>query len=102
MLIVDRTIYLSGMLGQRPPDWQVVSGGIEAETRQAMENMRDALADLIGGELLIVNDGKAVFHESFGHWVEDWAAHAPTGTLGEFRYRLRRPRNHTPGKGVTC
>lgn len=25
-------------------------------------------------------------HDSFGHWVEDWAAHAPAGTLGEFHY----------------
>ncbi|HUF25540.1 MAG TPA: serine hydrolase [Gemmatimonadaceae bacterium] len=25
-------------------------------------------------------------HESFTHWVEDWAAQTPAGTLGEFRY----------------
>jgi CubicO group peptidase (beta-lactamase class C family) len=28
----------------------------------------------------------APIHESFRHWVEDWAAKTPTGTLGEFWY----------------
>jgi 2-iminobutanoate/2-iminopropanoate deaminase len=44
MVIVDRTIYLSGMMGVSPPDRYIVPGGIQPETRQAMENIRSALA----------------------------------------------------------
>lgn len=43
MVIAGNTIYLSGALGLRP-DFQVAPGGIEAETRQAMENIRSSLA----------------------------------------------------------
>ena len=39
---VGSTIYLSGMLGTGA-DGQLVAGGIEAETRQTMENVRAAL-----------------------------------------------------------
>jgi reactive intermediate/imine deaminase len=39
---VGSTIYLSGMLGTGA-DGQLVAGGIEAETRQTMENVRTAL-----------------------------------------------------------
>jgi 2-iminobutanoate/2-iminopropanoate deaminase len=44
MVIVDRTIYLSGMMGVGPPDRYIVPGGIQPESRQAMENIRSALA----------------------------------------------------------
>lgn len=67
MVIVDRTIYLSGMLGQRPPDWQVVPGGIQPETRQAMENMRDALAGVGAGMDDIVKC--TVFLADMSDWV---------------------------------
>ena len=42
---VGRTIYLSGMLGMTA-DGQLVTGGIQAETRQTLENMTTALQPL--------------------------------------------------------
>jgi 2-iminobutanoate/2-iminopropanoate deaminase len=49
MVIVDRTIYLSGMMGVSPPDWNIVPGGIQPESRQAMENIRSALTRVGAG-----------------------------------------------------
>lgn len=43
MVVVGNTIYLSGTLGLGP-DFLVVPGGIGAETRQALENIRTSLA----------------------------------------------------------
>ena len=40
---VDKTLYLSGNLGNRPGTNTLVEGGIEAETRQTMENIKTAL-----------------------------------------------------------
>jgi reactive intermediate/imine deaminase len=41
---VGEMLYLSGQIGTKPGDAaRVVPGGIEAETRQAMENIRDVL-----------------------------------------------------------
>ena len=42
-VLVDRTLYLSGQLGT-DAELQLVPGGIEAETRQALENIRAVLA----------------------------------------------------------
>ena len=42
---VGRTIYLSGMLGMTA-DGQLVPGGIQAETRQALENIKATLASM--------------------------------------------------------
>jgi reactive intermediate/imine deaminase len=42
---VGRTIYLSGMLGMTA-DGQLVTGGIQAETRQTLENIKAALQPL--------------------------------------------------------
>lgn len=42
-VLVDRTLYLSGQLGT-DTELQLVPGGIEAETRQALENIRAVLA----------------------------------------------------------
>lgn len=42
---VGDVLYLSGQIGSPPADpSHVVAGGIEAETRQALENVRDVLA----------------------------------------------------------
>lgn len=41
---VENTIYLSGMLGVAPGTLKLVPGGIKAESRQAMENIRAILA----------------------------------------------------------
>ena len=40
---VGNMLYLSGQIGTGP-DGRLVAGGIEAETRQTMENIRDVLA----------------------------------------------------------
>lgn len=42
-VLVDRTLYLSGQLGT-DAELQLVPGGVEAETRQTLENIRAVLA----------------------------------------------------------
>jgi 2-iminobutanoate/2-iminopropanoate deaminase len=42
-ILVGNTLYLSGNLGRSPVNNELVSGGIEAETRQALANMREVL-----------------------------------------------------------
>ena len=43
---VGDVLYLSGQLGNVPGESRLVPGGIEAETRQTLENVRDLLASL--------------------------------------------------------
>lgn len=40
---VDDTLYLSGMVGVRPGTLELVEGGIEAESRQTMDNIQMTL-----------------------------------------------------------
>ena len=42
-ILVANTLYLSGNLGRDPVTSELVRGGIEAETRQALANMREVL-----------------------------------------------------------
>ena len=42
-ILVGNTLYLSGNLGREPFSAELVRGGIEAETRQALANMREVL-----------------------------------------------------------
>ena len=42
-ILVGNTLYLSGNLGRDPVTSELVRGGIEAETRQALANMREVL-----------------------------------------------------------
>jgi len=42
-ILVGDTLYLSGQLGRDPETAQLVPGGIEAETRQALKNLREVL-----------------------------------------------------------
>ena len=42
-ILVGNTLYLSGNLGRDPVTAELVRGGIEAETRQALANMREVL-----------------------------------------------------------
>lgn len=42
-ILVGDTLYLSGQLGRDPATAKLVSGGIEAETRQALKNLREVL-----------------------------------------------------------
>lgn len=47
---VDETLYLSGNLGNIPGRNELVSGGIEAETRQTMENIK-AVVEQFGSSM---------------------------------------------------
>jgi 2-iminobutanoate/2-iminopropanoate deaminase len=42
-VLVGSTLYISGHLGRDPVTAKLVSGGIEAETRQSLANIRDVL-----------------------------------------------------------
>lgn len=42
-VLVDRTLYFSGQMGLNPKTMELVSGGIEAETHQTLENIRQVL-----------------------------------------------------------
>ena len=42
-ILAGNTLYLSGNLGRDPVTAKLVGGGIEAETRQALANMREVL-----------------------------------------------------------
>lgn len=42
-ILVGNTLYLSGQLGRDPKTANLVPGGIEAETRQALSNLREVL-----------------------------------------------------------
>ncbi len=43
-VIVDNMVYLSGQLGNVPGSFQLIEGGIRAETKQTMENIQSTLA----------------------------------------------------------
>ena len=47
---VDNTIYLSGNVGNIPGKMELVSGGIQGETRQTMENIKTAV-ELAGSSM---------------------------------------------------
>ncbi|XP_054638144.1 2-iminobutanoate/2-iminopropanoate deaminase-like [Dunckerocampus dactyliophorus] len=38
-VVVDRTMYISGQLGMDPTSGQLVEGGVQAQTKQALVNM---------------------------------------------------------------
>jgi reactive intermediate/imine deaminase len=40
---VGNMLYLSGQIGNRPGEMELVPGGIQAETRQTMENIKTVL-----------------------------------------------------------
>jgi 2-iminobutanoate/2-iminopropanoate deaminase len=42
-ILTGNTLYIAGHLGRDPKTSQLVSGGIEAETRQSLSNIRDVL-----------------------------------------------------------
>ncbi|XP_034466263.1 2-iminobutanoate/2-iminopropanoate deaminase-like isoform X2 [Hippoglossus hippoglossus] len=42
-VVVDRTVYISGQLGMDPASCQLVEGCVQAQTRQALENMGEIL-----------------------------------------------------------
>src|SRR5262249_14698000 len=42
-ILAGNTLYMAGQLGRNPKTNQIVPGGIEAETRQALTNAREIL-----------------------------------------------------------
>jgi 2-iminobutanoate/2-iminopropanoate deaminase len=44
-IMVGETLYLAGQLGRDPATTKIVQGGIEAETRQTLTNIREVLRD---------------------------------------------------------
>ncbi|KAM6967853.1 2-iminobutanoate/2-iminopropanoate deaminase-like [Aplochiton taeniatus] len=42
-VVVDRTMYVSGQLGMDPVSGQLVEGGVQAQTKQALVNMGEIL-----------------------------------------------------------
>ncbi len=44
-ILVGNTLYLSGQLGRDPVTAKLVQGGIEAETRQVLTNLREVLRE---------------------------------------------------------
>ena len=42
-VLVGNTLYISGHLGRDPVSGQLVAGGVEAETRQSLANIREVL-----------------------------------------------------------
>ncbi|XP_036395182.1 2-iminobutanoate/2-iminopropanoate deaminase-like [Megalops cyprinoides] len=42
-VLVDRTMYISGQLGMDPSSGQLVDGGVQAQTKQALVNMGEIL-----------------------------------------------------------
>ncbi|MBI2828474.1 MAG: RidA family protein [Acidobacteria bacterium] len=44
-ILAGKTLYISGHLGRDPVQTALVTGGIEAETRQALANIREVLME---------------------------------------------------------
>jgi 2-iminobutanoate/2-iminopropanoate deaminase len=44
-ILEGNTLYLAGQLGRDPKTTQIVTGGVEAETRQALTNIREVLRE---------------------------------------------------------
>jgi 2-iminobutanoate/2-iminopropanoate deaminase len=63
---VDNTLYLSGNLGNIPGSLDLAEGGIEGETRQAMENIRSVLEQF--GSSLDEVVKCTVFLADMGEW----------------------------------
>lgn len=43
LVVVDETIYLAGMIGVEPGSMTLVPGGIEAESKQVLDNIKQVL-----------------------------------------------------------
>ena len=51
--MVDKTLYISGQIGFDPKTMEIVQGGIESETKQALTNM-GAILEAVGASHLNV------------------------------------------------
>ena len=79
---VGHTLYLSGQLGVKPGTLELVSGGIAAETRQTLENIRATL-ERHGASL-----GDIVKCTAFLADMNEWAA---MNTVYREYFPARRP-----------
>ena len=64
-ILVNDTLYLSGQLGRDPQTAKLVPGGIEAETRQVLANLREVLraADMDFADVVSVTAFLADFND---------------------------------------
>lgn len=63
---VDKTLYLSGNIGNLPGTLSLAEGGIQGETRQVMENIKSALA--LAGATMDDIVKCTVFIENMDEW----------------------------------
>jgi len=72
-VMVDNMIYLSGQIGNKPGSFKLVEGGIRAEAKQTMENIKATLAangatmdDIIKCRVFIENiEEWSIFNEEY-------------------------------------
>ncbi|WP_372013255.1 Rid family detoxifying hydrolase [Pseudoxanthomonas sp. 10H] len=85
------TLYLSGQIGIRPGTMELVDGGLEAETRQTMDNIRTtlhahgyAMGDLVKCTVMLADMGQwARFNEVYrGYFAGRYPARSALGASG--------------------
>lgn len=93
-ILVGNTLYLSGQLGRDPATAKLVPGGIEAETRQVLANLREVLrtAGMDFGDVVSVTAFLADF-DDFGAYNKVYRDHFPEdpparATVGVSRLNL--------------
>lgn len=76
---VGNTLYLSGQIGIVPGTMELVAGGLEAETRQTMENIQTSLQangysmnDLVKCTIMLADISRwAAFNEIYTTWFDE-------------------------------
>ena len=88
---VGNTVYLSGQIGIVPGTMKLVAGGLEAETRQTLENIQTSLQahgysmnDLVKCTIMLADISRwAAFNEIYETWFEErFPARSAFGTNG--------------------
>ena len=88
------TLYLSGHLGRDPVTSQLVSGGIEAETRQALANLGEVLKTAgMGFEHVTTVTAYITNFDEFERFNTVYREYFPRGSSGE---------SHGAGRGAQC
>ena len=76
---VGNTLYLAGQIGIVPGTMELVAGGLEAETRQTMENIQTSLQahgysmnDLVKCTIMLADISQwATFNEIYVNWFDE-------------------------------